>query len=241
MSDKGMRIAKRMADAGLCSRREAERWIEAGRVAVNGTTLTTPACVVSDADTIEVDDSPLPQQQQTRLWLYHKPAGLVTTARDPQGRPTVFESLPENMPRVVSVGRLDLNSEGLLLLTTSGELAEKLMHPRNELPRTYKVRVFGRIPPKLAATVAKGVTIEGIKYRPMQLKLGEKAGKNQWVTITLHEGKNREIRKVMNHFGLQVNRLLRTSYADFELGKLKAGDVQEVTAKRIEKLGESLK
>jgi 23S rRNA pseudouridine2605 synthase len=235
------RIAKRMAAAGLCSRREAERWIEAGRVVVNGVQLDSPAHTVTLADEIIVDGIPLPQQAPTQVWLYHKPVGVVTTARDPQGRPTVFEQLPADLPRVVTVGRLDLNSEGLLLLTNDGELAEQLMHPRNELPRTYKVRAHGALPADLGARLAQGVTIEGIRYRPMTSKIQAGTGQNHWLELTLHEGKNREIRKVLNHFGLQVNRLIRTSYGPFHLAKLAAGAVVTAPSAKLAALQGQLK
>lgn len=229
------RIAKRMAAAGLCSRREAEKWIADGRVVVNGQKLLTPACVVSDDDVIEVDGQPLAKPQEVRLWCYHKPAGLVTTHHDPEGRPTVFERLPAYFPRVVSVGRLDLNSEGLLLLTTSGELARRLEHPSHGWKRKYRVRVHGTVSSEIVARIAKGLIIDGVRYAPAQVEIEPKqsGGKNQWIAITLTEGKNREIRKIMGFFGLKVSRLIRVAYGPFQLGSLPEGQTREVPRKVI--------
>lgn len=228
MMKKQERIAKRISAAGVCSRREAERLVLAGRVSVNGKVLETPACLVNDNDMIKVDGKEISSKPSTRVWLYHKPAGLVTTARDPQGRPTVFSALPKDMPRVISVGRLDLNSEGLLLLTNDGEWARKMELPSSKLKRTYRVRVHGKIPTDLSEQLLKGHTVAGIHYAPCQLKIEKKMGSNSWLTITLQEGKNREIRKLMASFGIQVARLIRISYGPYELGSLKKGEVQEV-------------
>ena len=229
------RIAKRIASAGLCSRREAEAWILAGRVVVNGQKLLTPACLVGDTDKIEVDGHPLPQPQEERLWCYHKPAGLVTTHHDPNGRPTVFEHLPRHLPRVISVGRLDLNSEGLLLLTTSGELARQLEHPKHGWKRKYRVRVHGMVTEDIIRRISKGVTVKGVKYAPafVEIEPQQSGGKNQWITITLTEGKNREIRKMMASFGLEVSRLIRVSYGPFQLGSLPQGATREIPKKVI--------
>lgn len=224
----GERIAKRMARAGLCSRRDAERWIEQGRVKVNGSVLTTPACVVTDADTIEVDGKPINVREETRLYLYHKPAGLVTSHQDEKGRKTVFDSLPKQLGRVISVGRLDLNTEGLLLLTNDGELSRYLELPSTGWSRKYRVRVHGRVDERKLEGLKNGVTIEGVEYKSIEAALDSKQGANSWLTITLREGKNREIRKVMEHLGLQVTRLLRLSYGPFNLGQLPKGGVQEV-------------
>ena len=226
---KGERIAKVMARAGLCSRREAERWIETGRVAVNGTVLKSPAVTVSGSDSVLVDGKPLPLQQPTRLFLYHKPVGLVTTHKDEQGRATVFEALPAELPRVVSVGRLDLNTEGLLLLTNDGELARFLELPATGWSRRYRVRVLGRVDEKRLEALKKGMTVDGIRYRSIEAALEtQKTGANQWLRITLKEGKNREIRKVMDAIGLKVNRLIRVGYGPFELGRLPSGEVREM-------------
>ncbi len=236
MTEKKERIAKVMAAAGLCSRRVAEQWIAAGRVSVNGTTLSTPACLVDEADTILVDGKPLGSKQESRLWCYHKPTGLVTTHKDPQGRPTVFASLPAYLPRVISVGRLDLNSEGLLLLTTDGALARSLEHPSKGWKRKYRVRVHGEITSEIQARLAKGVTIAGIRYAPCDVVIEKVQGTNTWVLVTLTEGKNREIRKLMDFFGLKVTRLIRISYGPFQLGNLEKGEVREVSKKAMKDL-----
>jgi len=232
---KGERIAKRIARAGLCSRREAERWIEAGRVIVNGKKLDSAACVVGDKDDIQVDNKPLPDKEGTRLFLYHKPAGLVTSHKDEKGRATVFDNLPGNLPRVVSVGRLDLNTEGLLLLTNDGELARYLELPATGWKRKYRVRVHGKVNPKRLASLKDGITIEGVRYKSIIAEIEEdkteaskKGGANSWLNITLREGKNREIRKVMEALGPTVNRLIRVSYGPFNLGNMNAGVAQEV-------------
>jgi len=234
------RIAKVMARAGLYSRREAERWIAEGRVAVNGKRLDTPAVTVADDDRITVDGKPIPARQATRLWLYHKPRGRVTTARDPQGRPTVFADLPAEMPRVVSVGRLDLNSEGLLLLTNDGELKRRLELPATGWTRRYRVRVHGEIDPAALAPLAKGIAIAGIRYGPVRATLDRQQGGNAWLTMSLTEGKNREVRRICEHMGWQVSRLIRVAYGPFQLGHLAPGAVAEVPAKVLrEQLGRS--
>jgi 23S rRNA pseudouridine2605 synthase len=223
------RIAKVMARAGLCSRRDAERWITDGRVSVNGQTLTSPAFTVGPDDKIIVDGKPLPAREATRLFLYHKPPNLVTTARDEKGRPTVFDNLPLHLPRVVSVGRLDLNSEGLLLLTNDGGLARYLELPANAWKRRYRVRVHGAVQPAHLAKLKQGITVDGVNYGPIDAVMERaQSGANVWLIVTLQEGKNREIRKVMAHLGLQVNRLIRTSYGPFELGDLPPGSAVEV-------------
>lgn len=223
------RIAKAMARAGLCSRREAERWIEEGRVIVNDQKIDSPAVNVGPADVVLVDGKPLPAQEQTRLWCYHKPVGLVTSARDEKGRATVFDNLPKSMPRVISVGRLDINSEGLLLLTNDGELARKLELPQTGWKRKYRVRVRGRIDEAKLESLKDGVTVDGVQYDRIDAALERQQGSNAWVSITLREGKNREIRRVMEHLGYSVNRLIRVGYGPFNLGLLGRGDVDEVT------------
>ncbi len=217
-----------MARAGLCSRRDAERWIADGRVALNGKSVTIPATLVTKRDRILVDGKPLPMAESTRLWRYHKPTGLVTADRDPQGRPTVFSKLPDDLPRVISVGRLDLNSQGLLLLTNDGALARHLELPSTGWPRRYRVRAHGRIDVKRLASLSRGITVDGVKYGPIQAVLDKEQGSNVWLTVTLHEGKYREIRKVMEALGLVVNRLIRVAYGPFQLGKLELGAVEEV-------------
>ena len=222
------RIAKRLARAGLCSRRDAERWIAEGRVAVNGVVLTSPAVTVGPKDRIVVDGNPLPDLEPTRLCRYHKPDGLVTTARDEKGRQTVFEVLPAELPRVISVGRLDLTTEGLLLLTNDGELARFLELPTTGWARRYRVRVNGFVDPNRLVGLARGVAIDGIQYGPIEAVLDRQQGANAWLTITLREGKNREVRNVMESLGLTVNRLIRVAYGPFQLGKLERGEVEEV-------------
>lgn len=223
------RIAKVIARAGLCSRRDAERWIADGRVSVNGQILNSPAFTVGPDDKIVVDGKPLPASEATRLFLYHKPPGLVTTARDEKGRPTVFDNLPPHLPRVVSVGRLDLNSEGLLLLTNDGGLARYLELPANAWKRRYRARVHGTVSAAKLAKLAQGIAVEGMNYGPIHAEMERaQSGANVWLVVALKEGKNREIRKVMAHLSLQVNRLIRTSYGPFDLGDLPLGGVREV-------------
>lgn len=224
----GERIAKRLARAGLCSRRDAERWVEGGRVSVNGQVLASPAFVVRPGDLVVVDGKPLPEPEPARLWRYHKPAGLVTTARDEKGRTTVFDRLPPDLPRVVSVGRLDLTTEGLLLLTNDGELARYLELPTTGWTRRYRVRVHGTVDEPRLAALMKGPTIDGVKYGPIEATLDRVTGSNAWLSVSLKEGKNREIRKVMEAMDLQVTRLIRVAYGPFQLGKLEEGAVEEV-------------
>ena len=232
------RIAKLLARAGLCSRRDAERWIADGRVAVDGTVLTTPAVTVTAENEIRVDGKPIPLPDRARLWRYHKPAGLVTTHRDEKGRSTVFAALPKELPRLISIGRLDLNSEGLLLLTNDGTLARRLELPATGWIRRYKVRVHGTPDPDRLAALAHGVTIDGVSYGPIRAGLERRQGSNAWVALALTEGKNREVRRVLEHLGLQVARLIRLSYGPFQLGNLTRGEVDEVPAKALaEQLG----
>ena len=239
--DEPMRIAKAIAHAGICSRRDAERMIEAGRVAVNGRVLTTPAHVVSAKDRITVDGKPLPQAEAPRLWRYHKPRGLVTSHKDPQGRKTVFEALPEGLPRVVSVGRLDINTEGLLLLTTDGELARHLELPSTGWLRRYRVRAHGRVTEEALNALRQGVTIDGIHYGPVDARIDREQGANLWLTLSLREGKNREVKRLAEHLGLVVNRLIRVSFGPFALGELAEGAVEEVKPKvLVDQLGKKL-
>ena len=232
------RIAKILARAGICSRREAEALVTQGRVSVDGEILLSPAVNVSASQDIRVDGQPIPQAELPRMWRYHKPRGVVTTNKDPQGRPTVFEALPKTLPRVMSVGRLDFNSEGLLLLTNDGELARKLELPATALTRRYRVRVFGRPDPGALERLMRGVTVEGQHYGPIKAELEREQGDNSWLSVALREGKNREVRKVLLHLGMQVNRLIRVSYGPFQLGDLKIGAVDELpTVKVMEQLG----
>ncbi|WP_243613279.1 pseudouridine synthase [Shimia aestuarii] len=225
---KGDRIAKVLARAGLASRREAERMIEAGRVTVNGKKINSPALNVTEKDRITVDGKPLAEPEPERLWLYHKPTGLVTSHKDEQGRETIFDALPEGMPRVMSVGRLDLNSEGLLLLTNDGGVKRQLELPSTGWLRKYRVRVNGRPEEKTLAPLRKGIILEGEKFQPMDVSLDRQQGANAWLTVGIREGRNREIRRAMEAVGLSVNRLIRVSYGPFQLGNLKSGEVEEV-------------
>lgn len=227
----GERIAKRLARAGVASRREAERMIEAGRVKVNGRTLTSPALNVTARDLILVDGKPLAEAEPARMWRYHKPPGLVTTERDEKGRPTVFDRLPPDLPRVMSIGRLDLNSEGLLLLTNDGELKRKLELPSTGWLRKYRVRVHGQPDEALLAPLVRGITIEGERFQPMIVTVDRQQGANAWLTVGLREGRNREIRRALEAVGLIVNRLIRISYGPFQLGDLKAGAAEEIRHK----------
>jgi 23S rRNA pseudouridine2605 synthase len=224
----GERIAKVLARAGVASRREVERMIADRRVALNGEILSTPAVLVGPDDVLAVDGKRIAAAEPTRLFRYHKPRGLVVTHKDPEGRPTVFEKMPPGMPRVISVGRLDYNSEGLLLLTNDGELARRLELPANAWLRRYRVRVHGTPAEALLKSLAKGVKVDGVQYGPIEAGLDSKQGANSWLTVSIKEGKNREVRRVMEHLGLTVNRLLRVGYGPFPLGQLKPGEIEEV-------------
>lgn len=236
-----MRIAKAMARSGLCSRREAERWIEEGRVSVNGKVLRTPALEVKPGDKVVVDGKPLPGAEPARLWRYHKPRGLVTTHSDPEGRPTVFDNLPEGLPRVVSIGRLDFNTEGLLLLTNDGDLARHLELPATGWLRRYRVRAHGRITQAELDRLKEGVVVEGVQYGPLEATIDSVQGGNIWLTIGIREGKNREVRKVLSTCGLDVNRLIRISFGPFQLLDLPPGEADHVKRRVLaEQLGAKL-
>lgn len=222
------RIAKRLARAGIASRREAERMIEAGRVTVDGKKITSPALNVTSANRITVDGKVIAEAEETRLWRFHKPAGTITTAHDPQGRPTVFQWLPSNMPRVVSVGRLDFATEGLLLMTNDGELARYLELPKQAWLRRYRVRVHGMVNPEKLARLQKGITISGINYGAISATLEKRDGSNSWIDVGIQQGKNREVRKVMEHLNLQVTRLIRVAFGPFQLGNLGPCMIEEV-------------
>lgn len=227
----GDRIAKVLARHGVASRRDAEKLIAAGKVTVNGKTIDTPALNVQDSDKITVDGAPLKDREAPRLWLYHKPSGLVTSTKDDKGRPTVFDNLPDTLPRVVSVGRLDLNSEGLLLLTNDGDIKRRLELPSTGWTRKYRVRVHGSPTDEAFAPLRQGLTLDGERFRPMIVNIDRQQGRNAWVTVSLKEGKNREIRRAMDAINLPVNRLIRVSYGPFRLETLKPGAVEEVRAK----------
>ncbi len=224
----GNRIAKVLARAGTCSRRDAEKYIADGRVCVNGRRLDTPAFNVTAKDHITVDDKPLAEPDPPRLWQFHKPTGLVTSARDPEGRPTVFQKLPASLPRLNSVGRLDINTEGLLLLTNDGGLKRYLELPTTGWLRRYRVRAFGRADSARLAALKDGITLDGVTYRSIDVVLERQQGSNVWLNVALREGKNREIKRVLEHLGMKVNRLIRLSFGPFQLGQLEAGCVEEI-------------
>ena len=236
------RIAKLIAATGLCSRRDAERLILEGEVSVDGVKLDTPAFLVDGTEMIIVNGSPLQEKPVSRIWLYYKPRGLVVTHKDPEGRATVFENLPKNLPRVVSVGRLDLDSEGILLLTNDGAVARHLESPSTGWKRKYKVRIFGQVTQDKLDTLKKGITVEGIHYKSIDAIIESQQGSNSWVLITLTEGKNREIRRIAEHFGWIVNRLIRLSFGPFSLKDMESGEVKEVPARVVkDQLGNLLK
>lgn len=237
-TDRGERIAKRIARAGLCSRRDAERLVAAGRVRIDGRTIDSPAVRVAPGQRIEVDGEPLPAVEPPRLFRFHKPRGVLTTARDAAGRPTVAMLLPRGLPRLMPIGRLDLNSEGLLLLTNDGMLKRRLELPATGWIRRYRVRAFGRVSPKRLEELAGGITVDGVTYGPIEARIDREQGANLWLTVALREGKNREIRRVLGHLGLEVGRLIRIAYGPFQLGALPKRAIAEVPAKVLrEQLG----
>lgn len=238
-SEPGERIAKALARAGLCSRRDAERLIAEGRVSVNAVILTSPAVKIGPGDVVRVDGRLIAGAEPPRMWRYHKPAGLVTTHKDPKGRPTVFEHLPEGLPRVISVGRLDLNSEGLLLLTNDGALARRLELPANGWLRRYRARAHGHVTQTALDGLAGGLTIAGVRYGPILARLDRQVRSNAWIDVAITEGKNREVRRVLEHIGLTVNRLIRTAYGPFQLGLLKPGTCEEIARKGLRELIEA--
>jgi len=227
----GDRIAKVIARAGMCSRRDAEKLIAAGRVAVNGETIHSPALNITPDQVVWVDGKPLAEPERPRLWRYHKPSGLVTTHRDPEGRPTVFQNLPKTLPRVMSIGRLDVNSEGLLLLTNDGALARRMELPAAGWTRKYRVRLFGKVGQTDLDRLAEGVTIAGVKYGPVIADLERAKGMYAWASVSLTEGKNREVKRLMEFLGLKVARLIRIQYGPFHLGQLDEGAVEEIPAR----------
>lgn len=235
------RIAKFMARAGLCSRRDAERWIEDGRVKLNGKLLTTPAITVTNRDKVEVDGEPVAGKERTRLWLFNKPSGQMTTNRDPEGRPTIYDRLPDTLPRVLSVGRLDINTEGLLLLTNDGGLARVLELPSTGWLRRYRVRAHGTVTQEQLDTLKDGIAVDGVLYGSIEAELERQQGTNVWLTFAMREGKNREVKNVLGALDLDVNRLIRISYGPFQLGDLGGGQVREVRGRTLrDQLGEKL-
>jgi 23S rRNA pseudouridine2605 synthase len=237
----GERIAKVIARAGLASRREAEAWIAAGRVAVNGSVISSPALNVTAADRIVVDGAPLRARERTRLFLFHKPRGLVTTHSDPEGRDTIFRALPKNLPRLISIGRLDINPEGLLLLTNDGGLARVLELPATGWLRRYRVRALGRVRQEALDRLRGGITVDGVRYGPIEATLDREQGANVWLTFGIREGKNREVRRVLETLGLKVNRLIRVAFGPFDLGDLDDGAVREIETTELRaKLGEQI-
>ena len=237
----GERIAKVLSRAGLASRRDAEEWIVQGRVTVNGRVINSPALDVTENDVITIDGKPLPPRERTRLFMFHKPRGLMTTHADPEGRPTVFDNLPEGLPRLISIGRLDFNTEGLLLLTNDGGLARALELPDTGWLRRYRVRAHGEVTQAQLDELKKGVEVDGVKYGPIDATLERDHGANVWLVFAIREGKNREVRNVMAHLGLEVNRLIRVSYGPFQLGELAEGEVEEVKTRVLrEQLGEKV-
>jgi 23S rRNA pseudouridine2605 synthase len=241
----GERIAKLLARAGVASRREVERMIAEGRVAIEGKVLDTPATILPDLRGVTVDGKPVARAEPARLFAFHKPAGLLTAERDPKGRPTIYtalrNALPRNAPRTMPVGRLDLNTEGLLLLTNDGELKRALELPSSGIPRTYRARTFGQVSQAMLDDLIEGVTIDGVRYGRIDADLERSAGRNKWLTMTITEGKNREVRRVLEHLGLQVSRLIRIGYGPFELGELPRGAAVEVPQVQVERLRKSLK
>ncbi|WP_420607978.1 pseudouridine synthase [Novosphingopyxis sp.] len=234
------RIAKLLARAGVASRREVERMIAEGRVAINGKVLDTPATLLRDLGGVTVDGRPVGAAEPPRLFAYHKPSGLLTAARDPMGRPTIYDKLPPGLPRLMPVGRLDLNTEGLLLLTNDGELKRLMELPKTGIERTYRARAFGDISQEQLEGLIEGIEIEGMRYGRIDANLERRTGRNQWIEMTLTEGKNREVRNVLEHLGLQVSRLIRTRYGPFTIGDLKAGDVSEIKKADLERFVKSL-
>ena len=227
-SNETERIAKKLSRAGVCSRREAERWIAEGRIKVNNVILSTPATNVSEKDKILVDNIPLPKPSLTKIWRFHKPKGCLVTENDPKGRKTIFQILPKSLPRVISVGRLDYDSEGLLLLTNDGEISRKLELPSTGWLRKYKVRVHGIVDKSALLKIKDGIKLDNFKTGPIEASLEIQKGTNAWILIGIREGKNREIRRIMDHLGYPVNRLIRLSYGPFQLGNLKSGEVSEI-------------
>ena len=239
--EKPERIAKRIARAGLCSRREAETWIGAGRVILNGKILDSPAVTVTQNDKIEVDGNPLPGRERTRLWLFNKPTGVLSTSNDPEGRPTIYQKLPAHLPRMISVGRLDMNTEGLILMTNDGGLARILELPSTGWLRRYRVRAHGKVDLSKLEGLKDGIAVDGVLYGSIEAVVDREQGSNTWLTVAIREGKNREVKNVLGAIGLEVNRLIRVSYGPFQLGELGTGEIQEIRGRILrDQLGERL-
>jgi 23S rRNA pseudouridine2605 synthase len=240
-AEKGIRIAKYIAHSGYCSRRDAEVLIAEGRVKVNGQVIETPATLITD-HSVKIDDKLINANKEIRLWLFHKPKGIITSNKDEKNRKTIFDFMPKVMPRTVTIGRLDFNTEGLLLLTTNGDFARYLELPKTKLQRKYRARVFGKINHERLKKLEKGITVDGTRYGSIKVEVDNEGDSNSWLTIMIEEGKNREIRKVMEHLGLQVNRLIRVSFGPFTLGQLNVGELQEVSRLNLKKyFGEHFK
>ena len=237
----GERIAKLLARAGVASRREVERMIAEGRIAIGGKPVETPATLLASLHGVTVDGKPVKAPAPARLFRYHKPGGLLTTERDPKGRPTIYDRLPKDLPRLMPVGRLDMNTEGLLLLTTDGELKRELELPATGVERTYRARAFGTVTQERLEELIEGIEIEGVRYGPIDANLERRTGRNQWIELRLREGKNREVRRVLEHLGLQVSRLIRTGYGPLDLAGLEPGQVAEVDRNQLLHFRNSLK
>ncbi|MGZ3266250.1 MAG: pseudouridine synthase [Croceibacterium sp.] len=241
----GERIAKLLARAGVASRREVERMIAEGRVALNGAKLETPATILPSLRGVTVDGKRVGVADRARLFRFHKPSGLLTAERDPKGRPTIYDALrnalPKGTPRLMPIGRLDLNTEGLLLLTNDGELKRAMELPASEVPRTYRARTFGAVSQAQLESLMDGITVEGVRYGPINANLERRTGRNQWIELTLTEGKNREVRRIFEHLGVQVSRLLRTAYGPFTLGDLPRGAADEVKKHDLDRFMGSLR
>lgn len=241
----GERIAKLLARAGVASRREVERMIGEGRVAIDGLILDTPATIIPDLKGVTVDGKPVAKPEPTRLFAFHKPTGLITAERDPKGRPTIYtalrNALPRNAPRLMPIGRLDINTEGLLLLTNDGGLKRQMELPASGIPRTYRARTFGEVTQEALEELIEGITIDGVHYGSIDANLERRTGRNQWIEVTITEGKNREVRRVFEHLGLKVNRLIRTAYGPFELEDLPRGAVREIRKHELGRFRSQLK
>jgi 23S rRNA pseudouridine2605 synthase len=240
-ADDGQRIAKLLARAGVASRREIERMIADGRIALNGVVLDTPATILASLVGVTVDGKPVAAPEPTRLFMYHKPSGLLTAERDPKGRPTIYDRLPKGLPRVMPIGRLDLNTEGLLLLTTDGEFKRQMELPATGVERSYRARAYGRVSQAQLEDLMMGVEIEGVRYGSINANLERRTGTNVWIEMRLKEGKNREVRRVLEFLGLKVSRLIRTSYGPFVLADMPAGEVAEVRQHDLEQFRKTLK